>query len=169
MENLRKNKNFRMAVIVFIMLLLVVLYFRNVDTGNMTTVEGAKGELSAQIKPDTWEKKIFLGLFGVMGAALGLEMTNNDWDVKKLIDTKGDFAASKVLRDKSGNVVTDADIASGKVDRKNVKYTDEYNCDDFKTQSEAQAFYVKAGGPSNDVNRLDGNHDGVACQALPAK
>lgn len=47
------------------------------------------------------------------------------------------------------------------------KKSDEYNCDDFSTQPEAQAFFLKVGGTKNDVNRLDGNSDGVACQDLP--
>ena len=49
------------------------------------------------------------------------------------------------------------------------KYTDEYNCDDFSTQIQAQAFFEKAGGPSNDMNRLDGDKDGQACESLPKK
>ena len=169
MQNLRNNHWVRIGVIVFLMIVLVVLYFRNVDTGNMNSVDGATGELQAQVRPDTWEKKVYLGLFGVLSAALGLEVSKTDVDLGKLIETKGDLKASKVLRDKTGNVVTDADIASGKVKKEDVKYTNEYNCDDFKTQSEAQAFFIKAGGPNNDVNRLDGNNDGIACQSLPKK
>ena len=69
-------------------------------------------------------------------------------------------ATIRVLRDREGNVVTEGSA--------NAKYTDEYNCDDFETQPEAQIFFDNAGGLENDVNRLDGNKDGVACQALPA-
>ena len=47
------------------------------------------------------------------------------------------------------------------------KKADDYNCDDFSTQPEAQAFFEKVGGVGNDVNRLDGNKDGEACEALP--
>lgn len=169
MNNLRNNKKVRMGVIVFLMILLLVLYFRNVNTNKMVTVEGASGELKQQLVPDTWEKKIFLGLFGLMGAALGMELSNYDLDLGKLIETKGDTKASKVLRDKAGNVVTEEQIKSGAVAKENVKYTDEYNCDDFKTQDEAQTFYNNAGGVQHDTNRLDGNKDGVACQALPKK
>jgi hypothetical protein len=169
MQNLRNNHWVRIGVIVFLMLLLVILYFRNVNTSNINSVDSATGELKAQAMPDTWEKKVYLGLFGLLGAALGLEATQTDLDLGKLIETKGDIKASKVLRDKSGNVVNEADIATGKVKREDVKYTNEYNCDDFKSQPEAQAFFIKAGGPNEDVNRLDGNNDGVACQALPKK
>lgn len=169
MQNLRNNHWVRIGVIVFLMLVVFVLYFKNVDTKNLTTVDGAKGELQANYKPDTTEKKVYAGLFGILSAALGLEVSKTDVDLGKLIETKGDLKASKVLRDKSGNVVYEEDIASGKVNRSDVKYTNEYNCDDFKTQPEAQAFFIKAGGPNEDVNRLDGNNDGVACQALPKK
>ncbi len=169
MQNLRNSHWVRIGVIVFLMLVLIILYFRNVDTGKMNSVDGAQGQLQAQVSPDTWEKKVYLGLFGVLSAALGLEVSKTDIDLGKLIETKGDLNASKVLRDKSGNIVNEADIASGKVNRNDVKYTNEYNCDDFKSQPEAQAFFIKAGGPNQDVNRLDGNNDGVACQSLPKK
>ncbi len=41
------------------------------------------------------------------------------------------------------------------------------DCADFKTQAEAQAFYLAAGGPARDPHRLDGDHDGIACESLP--
>ena len=36
---------------------------------------------------------------------------------------------------------------------------------DFSSQAEAQAFYEAAGGPAEDPHRLDGDHDGVACES----
>ena len=41
------------------------------------------------------------------------------------------------------------------------------NCSDFDTWSEAQEFYLAAGGPGQDPHRLDRNSDGVACESLP--
>ncbi len=41
------------------------------------------------------------------------------------------------------------------------------DCADFATQAEAQAFYLAAGGPARDRHRLDGDHDGIACESLP--
>lgn len=104
---------------------------------------------------------LFVGLL----AALGLEVSQNDWDLQKLWQTKS-FQESKVTRDASGNILFDK---SGNIttDSTKGKKADEYNCDDFATQPEAQAFFVKVGGVGNDVNRLDGNKDGVACQSLP--
>jgi hypothetical protein len=63
------------------------------------------------------------------------------------------------MRDKNGNVVPDGTAGA--------KYTDEYNCADFSTQPESQAFFDKAGGVTKDTNRLDGDKDGVACEDLP--
>ncbi len=106
-------------------------------------------------------------------AAFGLEATKNDFDLKKLIETKS-FQDSKVARDELGNVKTNDlgqilfdKLGNVTTDKTTGKKADEYNCDDFKTQPEAQAFFLKVGGVGNDVNRLDGNKDGVACQSLP--
>jgi micrococcal nuclease len=41
------------------------------------------------------------------------------------------------------------------------------DCGDFATHAEAQAFFEAAGGPGSDPHRLDGDHDGVACETLP--
>ncbi len=106
-------------------------------------------------------RKVGKGIIGVviviLLGALGLEASNNDWDLGKIL--KGEsISQSKVLRDKEGNVVTDS--SKGKA-------TDEYNCDDFTTQPDAQRFFKNAGGPSKDSNRLDGDNDGSACEELP--
>ena len=41
---------------------------------------------------------------------------------------------------------------------------DTLNCSDFSTWAEAQACFLKCGGVANDVYRLDGNNNGVACE-----
>lgn len=41
------------------------------------------------------------------------------------------------------------------------------DCGDFGTHAEAQAFFEAAGGPGSDPHKLDGDHDGVACETLP--
>jgi hypothetical protein len=154
-NNWRNSHVVRMGIILFLMLIIVILYFRNIDTGSMVSIDGAKEELQANYKPDTTEKKVLLGLFGLMTAALGMEASKTDIDLSTF---------TKVFRDKEGNVVSEEDVKAGKVVG---KATDEYNCDDFKTQGEAQAFYDKAGGVTKDTNRLDGDKNGVACQSLP--
>ena len=164
-DSLRNNKKFRLGVIIFLMIVVAVLYFRNVNTENLTSAEGIKAELGGQLKPDTLEKKVLIGIMGLLGVGAGLEASNNDIDLGKLIETKS-LSASKVLRDKEGNVVSAEELKAG---TKTAKATDEYNCDDFKTQPLAQAFYLKAGGVKGDTNGLDGNKDGSACTALPQK
>jgi hypothetical protein len=98
-----------------------------------------------------------IGIMLLLLVGLGLEVSNTDYDLGKMWETKS-LSESKVLRDKEGNVVTDA--SQGKA-------TDEYNCEDFDTQPQAQRFFDNAGGTSNDTNRLDGNKDGDACESLP--
>lgn len=103
-------------------------------------------------------KKILKPILVIVGAillgAFGLEATNNDWDLGKLLSGES-MEESKVKRDINGNIVTEGG-----------KYTDEYNCDDFSVQPEAQKFFSNAGGPSEDTNRLDGDNDGDACEGL---
>jgi micrococcal nuclease len=41
------------------------------------------------------------------------------------------------------------------------------DCPDFATHEEAQQFFLAAGGPDSDPHRLDGDHDGIACETLP--
>ena len=128
------------------------------------------------------KRKVGKGILGVviviLLGALGMEFTNNDFDLGSMLEgesmsdskierdidgnlnrtDEGGFV-TRVLRDKTGAVVPEG--AAG------AKYTDEYNCYDFTTQVEAQTFYGNAGGKDGDVNRLDGNKDGQACESLP--
>ncbi len=41
------------------------------------------------------------------------------------------------------------------------------DCSDFKTQEEAQAYFVSKGGPASDPDKLDSDKDGVVCESLP--
>lgn len=42
------------------------------------------------------------------------------------------------------------------------------DCADFATHTQAQTYFTnKGGGPSNNVDRLDNDHDGIACENLP--
>jgi hypothetical protein len=42
------------------------------------------------------------------------------------------------------------------------------DCEDFDTQAQAQRFFDRHGGsPSNNVDRLDANGDGIPCENLP--
>ena len=129
----RKSKKVRLGIIIGLIVLggIIALFFE---------------------KLRIWMIGIMLLLF----VGLGMEVSNTDYDLGKMIETKS-VSESKVMRDNEGNVVTDG---SGKA-------TDEYNCGDFTTQPRAQAFFEKAGGVGKDTNRLDGNKDGEACESLP--
>lgn len=110
--------------------------------------------------------RIYLAIiFIALLTAFGLEFSQNDWDLGKLWETKS-FEQSKVVRDVSGNVLFDK-FGEITTDSSKGKKADDYNCDDFETQPEAQKFFEKVGGVGNDVNRLDGNKDGEACESLP--
>jgi hypothetical protein len=41
------------------------------------------------------------------------------------------------------------------------------NCSDFATQAGAQNYYESVGGPGQDPEGLDADHDGIACETLP--
>lgn len=114
-----------------------------------------------------WTKaRIFLAIaFIALLAAFGLEASKNDYDLGKLMQTKS-LQQSKVSRDTNGNILFDK-LGNITTDSTKGKKADEYNCDDFTTQPESQSFFDKVGGAKNDVNRLDGDKDGQACESLP--
>ncbi len=102
-------------------------------------------------------KYILSGGLIVLLTALGLEVSNNDYDLGKILEGSS-WKDAKVMRDKDGNVVTDG---SG-------KYTNDYNCDDFDSQDQAQRFFDKVKADTGeDPNRLDGDKDTMACEQLP--
>lgn len=110
--------------------------------------------------------RIYLAIaFILLLTAFGLEVTQNDWDLGTLWETKS-FEQSKIMRDTTGNILFDK-FGEITTDSSKGKLADEYNCDDFSTQSEAQTFFEKVGGVGNDINRLDGDKDGKACESLP--
>lgn len=153
--NWRKSKNARLYIIGGLLVLVAVLAF---------FFEGLR----------LW----MLGIGVVLLIALGFEVGNTDYDLGSVMQGES-FGDSKIERDEAGNLETSTEggfmtrllrdregnvVAEGTA---GAKYTDEYNCDDFDTQPEAQTFFEKSGGVNGDVNRLDGNKDGVACQSLP--
>ncbi len=105
--------------------------------------------------------------FIALAAALGLEVGKTDFDLGKMIQT-GSVQESKVSRDSTGNILFDK-LGNITTDTTKGKQANDYNCSDFSTQPEAQSFFEKVGGTKNDVNRLDGNKDGQACESLPKK
>jgi len=141
-QQLRGNRKYRLWFIAALMVLVVILFI-------------------------FFEKLriVLIIAFITLLAAFGLEVSQNDWDLGKLWETKS-FEQSKVSRDESGNVLFDK-FGNITTDKTKGKEADDYNCADFSTQPEAQAFFIKVGGTGNDINRLDGNKDGEACESLP--
>lgn len=73
-------------------------------------------------------------------------------------DELGNFV-TRLKRDTKGLVVAEGQEGG--------KYTNEYTCDDFPTQIEAQNFFANAGGLNTDTKNLDDDKNGVACESLP--
>ncbi len=105
--------------------------------------------------------KIILGVvITTLLIALGMEASKTDYDLGKAIKT-GSLSSAKIERDDKGNLMNvDAFCNAEKAD---------YNCSDFKTQPEAQSVYArcKGLGKNMDIYRLDGNNNGLVCEALP--
>ena len=132
---------------------------------------------NASEKTKKTAKPILMAVIAVLLGAFGLTASGNDWDLNKIL-TGSSMSESKIETDEDGNLIQNSAgefvtrimrDKEGNVVESGGKYTDEYNCDDFTTQEEAQRFFIKAGGPSDDVNGLDGDNNGVACQALPSE
>ena len=147
--------------------------------GNFMNIQDlVKEKLNKEnLKPKGTKKKVLLGVIVLLLGALGFEAFNSDFDLGSIFsgnsisdskierdangnlqqDASGSFV-TRLMRDKLGNIVPNGTTGA--------KYTDEYNCDDFDTQPEAQIFFEKAGGLSKDTNRLDGDKDGIPCESL---
>jgi len=105
-----------------------------------------------------WGKaRLFLaGIFIALLVALGLEVSGNDIDLGKLIET-GSVQESKVQKSEDGNW-----IISDECEREDL------NCSNFDYQEEAQDLFEYCGGLESDIYRLDGDNDGIVCEALPS-
>lgn len=104
---------------------------------------------------------------------MGLEGFNYDADLGKLWETKS-YSESRVetIKDSDGNSIR---LITGNCNRAEF----DLNCDDFATQGEAQAKYnecaniIAENNPNIDTRKLDiygldGNNNGIVCEALPA-
>jgi hypothetical protein len=97
---------------------------------------------------------ILAGMF-ILLAALGLEIAEKDLDLGTLMET-GSISESVIQRDEEGNLVDIQAICDA---------TDyDYNCSDFRTQKEANDVADRC---EFDVFGLDGDNDGIVCEALP--
>jgi len=119
-----------------------------------------------------WKKwtTALIAILVLLAVAMWIEGFNYDVDLQKLWQT-GNYQESRVqsIKDKNWDTIrliwecVKADV----------------NCDNFKTQADAQARYdycmnqIKENNPNIedprklDIYGLDRDHDGIACEALP--
>lgn len=98
---------------------------------------------------------MMIGAGVLLLTALGLEATNTDLDLGKLMRT-GSVSESRIERDEKGNLIMGSMCGDAV-----------YNCDDFVTQQEAQeTFEYCSFGEGNDPHRIDGDNDGIAYEGL---
>ena len=108
-------------------------------------------------------KSIVLGIIILLLGALGLEVSNKDFDLGALLEGKS-FKEAEMQRDSKGNL-TGKTLGEACGDEQK----DIYNCDDFEYQEDAQAKMEECLAFGKDVNRLDGDKDGIACESLPRR
>ena len=108
----------------------------------------------------TWAKVLFGSLIALLLGAGYMESKDTDYDMKKLVQT-GSFEKARLKRDEKGVLTNIEEFCDAK--------ELDYNCKDFKTQSEAQMVYdrCKTKGKNMDVYGLDRDKDGKVCEALP--
>lgn len=151
LSKLRNSKKHRIGTIIVLIIILAIIAF-----------------IFEKVR---W---FMIGLIILMLSALGMEVYDYDLDLWKLWET-GSISESRVetLKDSDGNSVR---LITGNCNRADF----DLNCDAFSTQGEAQAKYnecaqeVGANNPWIDMKKLDiygldGDNDGVVCEALPAQ
>ena len=150
-EKARNTKSTRLWFMVMIFVAIVALYMMGII-----------------------KKWFAIGLGIIVLAAIGIETFNYDLDLATLWKT-GDIQESRVEHTKDGIKLMGSCVLPVKGD------VNDLNCDNFKTQWEAQAKYEScatqvasynsgldaAKVKSLDIYGLDGNKNGVVCEALP--
>lgn len=118
-------------------------------------------------------KGILIVILILLAIAMWLEGFNGDADIGKLWETKS-YSESRVetIKDADGNSVR---IITGVCNSNDF----DLNCNNFATQDEAQAKYQECAdevAKNNqwidtsklDIYGLDGNNNGIVCEALPS-
>ncbi len=139
-NQLRKKKNFRLAVLLLIIILAAGLWFYGYKNDNKYAQTAG----------------LIAGGIATVGA--GLEISDTDFDLKKLYET-GSLKESLLKRDQNGNLLNTKAICDAQA-----QGFYNYNCSDFKTQPEAQAVYEQC---DTDISGLDRDKDGIVCESLP--
>lgn len=108
----------------------------------------------------TMEKfRVWIIAMGVaIMVALGFEIGGTDIDLGKMVET-GSIKEAVISKTEKGMWIFSDDCEKGNL-----------NCSNFKYQEEAQELYDKCrNGSDEDPHRLDGDNDGVVCEALPSR
>ena len=94
-----------------------------------------------------------LGLIALVLVAFGMEFSGTDVDLGKLVET-GSVSESMVTKTENGTWLI------GECEKR-----ENFNCDNFAYQEEAQTLFEECGGVGNDVHGLDRDKDGIVCEA----
>lgn len=131
-SKLRRSKTTRLLLIVFLLVLV--------------------GLIALLFEKTRW---IMIGAGIILLTAFGLEISNTDLDLGKLIQT-GSVQDSVIKRTENGDLLLGIVCDEGNV----------YNCSDFANQAEAQEVFEACNWGSNDIHGLDRDKNGIACQGL---
>jgi len=94
-----------------------------------------------------------LGLIALVLVAFGMELSGTDVDLGKMVET-GSIKESMITKTENGTWLI------GECEKK-----ENFNCDNFAYQDEAQTLFEECGGIENDVHGLDRDKDGIVCEA----
>lgn len=94
-----------------------------------------------------------LALIAVVLVAFGLELSGTDVDLGKLVET-GSVKESMITKTENGTWLI------GECEKK-----ENFNCDNFAYQDEAQTLFNECGGLGNDIHGLDRDKDGIVCES----
>lgn len=103
--------------------------------------------------------KIF-GFGAMLLVSLALSGCSSSEATSGIQPTSSDDASSVSTQQSTGSKVKTTPIPS--------IYSGDKDCADFSTHSQAQAYFeAKGGSSSNNVDKLDRDGDGIACETLP--
>ncbi len=119
-----------------------------------------KGPLESALKDVGLLSKSSIVVLADFQGLLPQALIKSGWGSDEVIVQESLLATDRILythlADSNQSTFTSA-VSLSKADG------DRYNCSDFTSQAAAQAFF---GGLADDVNRLDADNDGLACEAI---
>ena len=176
-EHLNANTTPRVAVLEYLIAQIDPEYtcgtlFQQTSPGMIRSVrvykldEGAQqyaslgGPLQSALKDVSLLSKSSIVVLADFQGLLPKVLTKSGWSSDEVITSESLLATNRILYTRLAD--SNQSTFSSMV-RSNKAAGDIYNCSDFSSQAAAQAFFS---GLAEDVNRLDGDNDGFACEAL---